>query len=84
MVVIIQREKVPNDSFNIHSVGYDSNQKVLEIQFWRGRGEEKVPGDVYRYFDVPEQEHQNLIAAASHGKYFSAHIKNEYRYEKVT
>lgn len=80
MPIIITRTQV--ESSNLYSVGYDPTKQVLEIQFKRGKGPDAVPGDVYRYFDVPETEYDNLMAAESKGKYFAANIKNVFRFEK--
>lgn len=72
-------ERLLVDSSNLASVGYDPNSETLEVEFRKG-------GDVYRYFNVPDIEHQRLINAYASGttigKYFSAHIRNNYACEK--
>ena len=65
--------RTPVDSSNLHSVGYDCG--ILEIEFNHG--------GVYRYFGVPEDVYDELMNADSHGVYFNANIKNEYKWEKV-
>lgn len=40
-------------------------------------------GDVYRYFGVPPQRHQALMAAESLGAYVNARIKPNYRFERL-
>lgn len=65
----------PVQSSNLKSVGYDSDTKILEIEF--------LHGGIYQYFDVPADIHQGLISAPSKGKYFHAFIKNVYRYQKI-
>jgi len=40
-------------------------------------------GDIYRYFDVPVQWYEAFLAAESKGRYFSRHIRHEFRYEQV-
>jgi hypothetical protein len=40
-------------------------------------------GSIYRYFDVPSQTFQHLLAAGSKGTYFSDQIRNRFRHEKV-
>lgn len=55
------------DSTAISEVKYDKESQVLRIQFARGAE--------YEYYDVPEQEFQNLVNAPSVGKYYNAHIK---------
>jgi len=44
-------------------VGYDQEQRVLEIEF--------TSGAVYQYSGVPPEVHRGLIAAESHGRYFN-------------
>lgn len=56
------------------SVGYRAG--TLEVEF--------VNGTVYRYLDVPAAEHAALMWAESHGTYFNEHIRNDYRYVRVT
>ena len=43
-------------------MGYDPEQRVMEIAFQNG--------SVYRYVDVLPQQHQSLIEAESKGKVF--------------
>jgi hypothetical protein len=73
-------ERQPVESSNLASVGYDSNSEILEVEF-------RKSGDVYRYFNVPDIEHERLIGAhglgSTIGKYFSANIKNAFAYEKL-
>ena len=68
-------DRVPVSSSNLASVGYDPFSWTLEIEF--------MDGAVYRYFDVPAHEHQDLMQAPSHGKYFHAHIRSVYRYTRL-
>lgn len=67
--------RIPVNSSNLASVGFDSNSNTLEIEF--------NSGSIYQYFNVPESEYRNLMNATSHGKYFSANIKNDYRYRQI-
>ncbi len=69
----MKRESV--SSSNLASIGYDSENEILEIEFNHG--------GVYQYFDVPESEYKALMNADSHGKYFSANIRNDFEYQKV-
>ena len=57
------------------SVGYDATSLTLEIEFH--------DGSVYQYYDVPEFEHQGLMQATSHGKYFLTSVKDRYRYTRL-
>ncbi len=68
-------KKTPVKSSNIASIGFDADSKILEIEF--------LNGSVYQYFDLPEQEHEGLMNADSHGQYLAKNIKGNYRYSKV-
>jgi hypothetical protein len=66
------------DSSSIASIGYDAARRELEIEF-------RESGDVYRYFDVPEEEYAALLAADSRGTYFNQVFKERnYRYRLVS
>jgi hypothetical protein len=57
-------------------VGYDQEQRVLEIEFTNGA--------VYQYSDVPPEVHHGLMAAESHGRYFHQHVRDAgYRYQRM-
>lgn len=76
-------ERTSVESSNLHSIGYDPGAKTLAIQFWSGRGDNRTPGTVYHYFDVPQSVFDGLKAAKSKGEYFDREIKKAgYRYSK--
>ena len=62
-------------SSNIHSIGYDKEELILEIEF--------QSGGIYQYFGVPEYAYNDLMTASSHGSYFSQAIKDRYSYRKI-
>ncbi len=66
----MERQEV--ESSVIESAGYSM---VLEIEFESGR--------VYQYYDVPVSVYMELMSAESKGKYFNAHIRNEYVYREI-
>jgi len=68
-------ERQPVSSSNLVSVGYDPSSETLEVEFKNG--------SVYRYFNVPPIEHEQLMSAPSHGVYFNANIKNAYPFERA-
>lgn len=68
-------ERVPVDSSNIATIGYDVDSATLEIEFLRG--------GVYQYFDVPEQIYEDIMSADSAGKYLNTNVKGVYRYSKI-
>ena len=63
------------ESSNLASIGYDSENEILEIEFNHG--------GIYQYFDVPHDVYEELMNAESHGKYFSANIRNDYEYQRL-
>ncbi len=63
------------ESSNLASIGYDSENEILEVEFNHG--------GIYHYFDVPHDVYEELMNAESHGKYFSANIRNDYEYQKL-
>ena len=67
--------RISVESSNIESIGYDSNSKNLEIEF--------NDHSVYRYYEVPEDVYEELMAAESKGSYLHQKIKGVYRYEQV-
>lgn len=54
---------------------YDAGNQILWLRF---RG-----GDVYRYFDFPEQQYRELLEVESRGRYFLSRIRNQFRYERL-
>lgn len=48
---------------------------MLEIAFHSG--------GLYQYFNVPESVFHGLMAASSKGRYFHAHIRDRYRYQRI-
>lgn len=69
----MKRESV--SSSNLASIGYDYENEILEIEFNHG--------GVYQYSGVPATEYEALMNTDSHGKYFSANIRNDYEYQKL-
>ena len=63
-------------STNIRSIGYDPQSAVLEVEF--------TSGDVYQYFNVPENLYQQFLHASSHGQFLNDNIRYNYRYQKVS
>jgi hypothetical protein len=67
-------KRIPVASSNIASVGYDPENKILEIEFHHGA--------VHRYVDVPEEVYEALINSGAVGSYFMNEIKNKFEYQK--
>lgn len=61
------------ESSNIKAVAHDDN--TLFVQF--------LNGSTYKYFGVPIEKFEELVDAASCGKYLNNAIKPNYKFEKV-
>ena len=68
-------ERAPVSSSNLRSIGYDSDNKLLEVEF-RSRA-------VYVYEDVPDWAVEGLMAARSKGRYFEARIRDRYPFRRM-
>lgn len=68
-------EWITLSSTNLSRVRYEETTQTLEIEFQDGR--------IYQYFDVPIQIYEGLLSAESHGIYFHAIVKGQYRYVRI-
>lgn len=76
-------KRIPVNSSNIGSIGYDAKKQILEIEF-KGKG--NSPASVYQYEGVPEALHQALMSSdtTSKGQFFDLHIKKGgFRFTKM-
>jgi KTSC domain len=65
----------PLESKLLASSAYDAGQHILYLRF--------RSGEVYRYFEFPEEQYQEFLAAESHGRYFLSNIRNQFHYERM-
>ena len=68
-------ERVPLSSSSLRSVGYDSDAKLLEVEFRSGA--------LYHYEGVPDWLVEALMAARSKGRYFELRIRDRYPFRRV-
>ena len=68
-------DRIPVNSSDIQSIGYDLDTCVLEVAF--------LKGGIYQYDGVPIYVYEELMSAVSHGRYFAAHIKNVYPTRRI-
>jgi len=59
----------------IASLGYETNNSTLEIEF--------NSGTVWQYYDVPESIYYDMINSSSPGKFFRVNIKGQYAEAQV-
>jgi len=69
-------ERQPVSSSMITSIGYEPTDGTLEIEF-------KSDGSIWNYFDFPDHLWAEFEHCESHGKYWHANIKNQFREAKV-
>jgi hypothetical protein len=65
----------PLESKLFLSAAYDAETRILYLRF--------RSGDVYRYFEFPEDQYKDFLNAESRGRYFLAHIRDQFRYERL-
>jgi hypothetical protein len=58
------------------AVAYEPEPRTLYLRF---RG-----GEVYAYFEVPENQYQEFLQAESRGCYFLSHIHGRFRCQRIT
>ena len=67
--------RIPIDSSSLKSIGYDSLEQTLEVEFQHGA--------VYVYLDVPQDVFEELKAAESKGRFFNSNIRSVYTHAKL-
>ena len=68
-------QRLPVQSRALKSVGYDTDGRLLELEF--------SSGGLYQYYDVPEFTHRALMHAKSKGRFFQTSIDRKFRCEEV-
>jgi hypothetical protein len=63
------------ESTSLKSIGYDSTEQRLEVEFRHGA--------VYEYRDVPADVFEAFLAADSKGTFFNTDIKDGYEFVRV-
>ncbi|WP_132058720.1 KTSC domain-containing protein [Halorussus amylolyticus] len=71
----VAETRTPVASSSIRSVGYDADERALEIEF--------QSGGIYRYADVSQETYEGLVSASSQGSYFHENLRGEYDYRRV-
>lgn len=65
----------PVESSALEAAAYAEGQGLLYLLFHSG--------DVYRYFDVPHRQYEELLAVDSKGRYFGRNIRGRFLYERM-
>jgi len=67
---------IPLESKMFTSVSYNADRQILYLRF-------RKTGDVYRYFEFPVTEYSAFLDAESRGRFFLAHIRDRFRFERM-
>ena len=70
----IRRISVKSD--DIQSIGYDPDEKLLEVEF--------SVGGVYRYFEVPVARYELLMCSELMSRYFHKYIRDRYEFLRIS
>ena len=65
------------DSKMLSAVAYDDLKQVLYLRF-------RNTGQVYRYFEFTPADNQALLSAESKGRFFRSHIRDHFRFERMS
>lgn len=65
----------PIESKMFTAAAYAVERRTLYLRF--------TSGEVYQYFEFPEQDYQEFLHAESRGRYFLSHIRDHFRYERL-
>ncbi len=68
-------KRQPVKSSSLRAIGFDHQLSILEAEFSNG--------GVYQYFGVPLRIYRGLLAAASKGSFFNAHIRDNFPATKI-
>jgi hypothetical protein len=65
----------PLESKLLTSSAHDAARHTLYLRF--------RSGEVYRYFEFPEEQYREFLDAESRGRYFLSCIRNQFSYERL-
>lgn len=65
------------ESKMLSAAAYDDSKQVLYLRF-------RNTGEVYRYFEFTAASNQAFLCAESKGRFFRSHIRDHFRYERMT
>jgi hypothetical protein len=65
----------PLESKLLAAAAHVASRRLLYLRF--------LSGEVYRYFTFPAERYQEFLDAESQGRYFLAHIRNQFPYQRL-
>ena len=63
------------DSAAIHAIGYDREQRVMEVIF--------TGGGIYLFRNVPPQVFEGFVRSTSKGAYFQENVRGMYGHQRL-
>jgi uncharacterized protein len=72
---VAQMERDQVSSSSIVSIGYDASSETLEVEFQNG--------NVYQYYNVPQNIYQQFVESSSKGQFHHTYIRNAFAYSRV-
>jgi hypothetical protein len=76
-------DRLPVESSNIKSIGYDTQTRTMEIEFGKDVEAGYWHNRLYHYFEVPPEIHQALLDAPSKGKFLYENIAYAFTYKYI-
>jgi hypothetical protein len=74
-------DRLPIESSNIKAIGYDPQNRIMEVEFGKDVEAGYWHNRLYHYFEVPPEMHQALLDAPSKGEFLYANIAFEFTYK---
>lgn len=74
-------ERTPVISSNVCAVGYDSEQRILEIEFGKDYPAGYKSNRVYQYLNVPPVVFQDLGDADSYGRFVHQRLIDQFEFK---
>jgi hypothetical protein len=68
-------QRIPVNSSQLQSVGYEPSTNTLEVEF--------TDGAIYQYAQVPLHIYEELISADSKGNFFHDYIRPQYSFRRI-
>lgn len=72
----ILMQRIPVNTDEIRSIGYDVLTERLEVEFRRG--------DVYEFYQVPQVRYELLVHSGMVDQYFHRYIRDRYQFLRIS
>lgn len=76
--------RVKSSNVWAYTINVKDNQGLIGDVLAQFKNKNGGPGDIYIYYDVPTSIFRKWTRTSSKGHYFWQHIRNKYKYAKLT